>query len=663
MKKFRLAPTVILFTLLFFSVPNFQKIQAQSSILTLDHFDVLVDLGNPKISPDGNNILLLSRKADFEDNKYINTLWLVDINTREKKALTHDRPSINSPEWSTDGKSITFLSAGKNKKPQIFKMPLQGGEALQVTNSKVGIMDYKMSPDGHLFAFIEKDSIIEKSGVEKHNKSFEVGYDWYLAEEEPRPTNIWICSENGDNKIKLTSGELGESINAGSLQWSSDSKKLVFTVKPKPHSSEFLKNSLQLIDIETKETTVLDKGPGVPSNPSFSKDGSLVLYSKAVGPEPGFNPNGIFSADLMGSGSKYISKDIDRNLRDHVWFRDQSFLTGASDGTKVSLWRGNLSGDLKKIDTKGILPSLGNIDIGPADQIVFIGSTSQKASELYYMKTPNSTPIKLSSFNDAISNLKLGKVSSINWKGEDDFYEDGVLTYPPDFTDGKKYPLVLYIHGGPMGASLETFNFFAQAFASNGWIVFQPNYRGSNNLGKAYQTSVINDAGEGPGKDVMTGIEAIKKMGIIDDGQMAVSGWSYGGYMTVWLTSHYQGWKSAVAGAAVTDWFDWYNMADMNIWAGYGLGGSPWLNDNAENYRKQSPITYAHQIKTPTLILSNTLDQRVTVTQSYKLFHNLKDNGTETKFVAYPIPGHFPADPVHRKDVYKRWTQWIKDHF
>jgi dipeptidyl aminopeptidase/acylaminoacyl peptidase len=133
--------------------------------------------------------------------------------------------------------------------------------------------------------------------------------------------------------------------------------------------------------------------------------------------------------------------------------------------------------------------------------------------------------------------------------------------------------------------------------------------------------------------------------------------------MTVWLTSHFQGWKAAVAGAAVTDWFDWYSMADMNIWSGYGLGGSPWLNNNAENYRLQSPITYAHQIRTPTLILSNTLDQRVTVSQSYKLFHNLKDNGTEVKFIAYPIPGHFPQDPMHRKDVYKRWISWIKDHF
>ncbi len=131
--------------------------------------------------------------------------------------------------------------------------------------------------------------------------------------------------------------------------------------------------------------------------------------------------------------------------------------------------------------------------------------------------------------------------------------------------------------------------------------------------------------------------------------------------MTVWLTSHYQVWKAAVAGASVTDWFDWYNLADMNRWSGYGLGGSPWLNDNAENYWKQSPITYAHKIQTPMLILHNTKDPRVTVTQSFKLFYNLRDRNVECQFIAYPLPGHFPQDPVHRYDVYKRWIEWIKD--
>ena len=214
-----------------------------------------------------------------------------------------------------------------------------------------------------------------------------------------------------------------------------------------------------------------------------------------------------------------------------------------------------------------------------------------------------------------------------------------------------------------MFSSTEGFDTFAHMMAAKDWIVFSPNYRGSNNMGSRFQRAVINDAGDGPGRDVMAGLAAVKARGYVDGNRVAVSGWSYGGFMTTWLIAHYQGWTAAVAGAAVTDWFDWYNLADMNTWAGYGLGGSPWLNDNAHAYWKQSPIAYATKIRTPTLILSNTDDPRVTVTQSYKLYHALKDNNVPVQFIVYPIPGHSPQDPVHRKDVNHRWIEWIAGHF
>jgi dipeptidyl aminopeptidase/acylaminoacyl peptidase len=614
------------------------------------------------MSPDGSKILLISRKADIKENNYVNTLWMIDKESKEAKPLTHNRPSVGQPEWSSNGNYITFLAIGDNKKMQLFRLPVEGGEAQQLTNSEMGLITYKLSPNDLFIAYVQKDTIVQKSGNEKHNKSFEVGYDWYLSEKAPVPAHIWISTNEGKDEYQLTSGKVGFCVFSGNMNWSNDSKKIVYIAQPKPHASEFINSSLLLVDLETKHVSVLDEGPGVPLEPSFSNDNATILYSKSMGEEPFFNPHGLFSVNQNGRKNQDVILDIDRDISDHNWFSDQSFLVGAKDGTKVSIWKGQLNGTYKKLDTQGVIPSLGSMVTGPSDEIVFIGSTAKKPAELYYMKDINSVPEKMTSFNDTISHLKIGKVSSIDWEGEDGFYEDGVITYPPDFSPNKKYPLVLYIHGGPMGSSVENFNFFAQAFAAQGWVVFEPNYRGSDNLGKAYQSSVINDAGEGPGQDVMAGIEAIKEFGFIDENKMAVSGWSYGGFMTVWLTSHYQGWKAAVAGAAVTDWFDWYNMADMNIWSGYGLGGSPWINNNAENYRKQSPITYAHQIKTPTLILSNTMDQRVTVSQSYKLFHNLKDNGTEVKFIAYPISGHFPQDPIHRKDVYKRWISWIADH-
>jgi dipeptidyl aminopeptidase/acylaminoacyl peptidase len=267
---------------------------------------------------------------------------------------------------------------------------------------------------------------------------------------------------------------------------------------------------------------------------------------------------------------------------------------------------------------------------------------------------------RLTDLNAETAAMPLARTEVIEWKN-DTFTENGMLTYPPDFSPSQKYPPVLLIHGGPPAASMLTFSAQAQLMAAKGWLVFQPNYRGSDNLGNAYQRAIQNDAGEGPGRDVMAGIDAIKQKGIVDDTRMAVSGWSYGGYMTTWMIGHYDVWKAAVAGAAVTDQLDQSTLGDGTNTRG---ANSPWLNPQAfERARAQSPLTSAAKVKAPTLILHNIGDYRVTITQSYKLFHALRDNGVTTQFIAYPIPGHNAADPVRQRDVQRRWTDWIEQHF
>jgi dipeptidyl aminopeptidase/acylaminoacyl peptidase len=162
----------------------------------------------------------------------------------------------------------------------------------------------------------------------------------------------------------------------------------------------------------------------------------------------------------------------------------------------------------------------------------------------------------------------------------------------------------------------------------------------------------------------MAGVETVKQRGFVDITRIAVSGWSYGGYMTTWLLGNYQGWRVAVAGAAVTDWIDQYNLGDANVRRAAAFGGSPWTDTKRmQAYIEQSPITYASRIRTPTLVMSNTQDFRVTPTQSFKLYHALKDNGVATKFIAYPIYGHNAGDPVRQRDVLRRWIEWIEQHF
>jgi dipeptidyl aminopeptidase/acylaminoacyl peptidase len=157
----------------------------------------------------------------------------------------------------------------------------------------------------------------------------------------------------------------------------------------------------------------------------------------------------------------------------------------------------------------------------------------------------------------------------------------------------------------------------------------------------------------------MSGIDAVKKLGFVDESKIAVTGWSYGGYMTSWLIGHYQIRKAALAGAPITDWNEEYNLSDIGWYWRYVCKGSPWAGGNMKDCVAQSPITYATQIKTPTLIMSDTGDARVPIAPSYQLYHALKDNGVPVKFIAYPVAGHFSDDPVRYQDVYRRWLDWL----
>jgi dipeptidyl aminopeptidase/acylaminoacyl peptidase len=502
------------------------------------------------------------------------------------------------------------------------------------------------------------ESSEELEGEERHNKSFEVGDNSFLTREAPKSAHLWQVPVAGGDAERLTEGVT----SIAGFVVSPDGQSVALEVIPLPHSGEGIRTTVRMLDLDSGEQRDFAGDP--PVYPlRFSPDGGYLAYIRTRGPEPYFHPWGIFVKPVDGGEEVSATAHIDRSLGNMAWLPDgRSILVIGTDLTANTFWYQPLDGASQRLDLGEVHPVLGPA-VTDDGTVVFIGRETHRPSELYAMKAGVWEPRRLTGFNDALAEMKLGRVETVTWDGPDGFRQNGVLVYPPDFQEGRRYPLVLNIHGGPMGTSTEAFSTFNQIMAAQGWLVFGPNYRGSSTQGKAFQSAVINDAGEGPGRDVMSGVAAVKALDIVDDTRVAVSGWSYGGYMTAWLTAHYDGWAAAMAGAAVTDWFDWYNMADMNVWAGFGLGGSPWLNDNAMNYWRQSPMAYAHQIRTPTLILSTTGDERVTVSQSYKLYHALKDNGVEVQFIAYPVPGHFPPDPVHQRDLRRRWVEWIAEHF
>jgi len=647
---------VVALTVILTAAPSI--VLAQGRPLEVDDLRLEVGVSTPILSPDGSRAVVTTSTPNYEDNRFDRTLVLVDIATGAQRDLTPHRPAVGQPRWSPSGDRLAFADSGEDGEGrQVFTLPMGGGEARQVTHAEEGVRAFEWTTDGAHILYTTRDAKVELEGEERHNKSFEVGDNSYLTLAAPRSAHLWRVSVEGGEAEQLTEGI--ESIDGFTV--SPDGQTVALEVVPLPHTGEGIRSTIRLIDLASGETRNLVDDPAV-SPSRFSPDGRYLAFGRSRGPEPGFNPNGIFLKPVDGGATIDVTAQIDRSLGGMAWMPDGgSILVSGTDLTARALWHQPLEGAPRRLDLGDIHP--GSPVVAPNGTVVFVGREDHRASELYALSAGQWEPRRLTSFNDALAEMKLGGVETVVWDGPDGFEQNGVLVYPPDYEEGRRYPLVLSIHGGPMGASIEAFSTFNQIMAAQGWLVFSPNYRGSSTQGKAFQSAVINDAGEGPGRDVMSGVQVLKDRGIVDETRVAVSGWSYGGYMTAWLTAHYDGWAVAMAGAAVTDWFDWYSMADMNTWAGYGLDGSPWLNDNAMNYWRQSPMAYAHQIRTPTLILSNSGDERVTVSQSYKLYHALKDNGVEVQFIVYPVPGHFPADPVHRRDLRRRWVEWIAQHF
>ncbi len=523
---------------------------------------------------------------------------------------------------------------------------------------------------GGEIAYVATDEAVKLTGEERHNRSFEIQNNHFLLQEAPRPAHVWLIAADGKSTArKLTTGALTLPV---SLPPSAPHRRS----RGRRMAGRLLSSGFPRLTLATRIRARFNCSTWTPARCGRSPPGYVTSRSPSFRPTCRHiahwyprdgdtkNVNEIYVGPSAGGDSATATHALDRNVQRAIWMPDgKSMLVSANDGTTTGLWIQPIDGKARRIELGNVVataPFWLDASVGPKGEIALTGSEPGRPAEMYYLASPDSKPERLTDFNRDTAALELGKSETIHWDC-DAFHMDGVVTYPPDFAAGRKYPLVLYIHGGPRSASKQAFSSRAQLLAAQGWIVFEPNYRGSDNLGNSFQAAIWNDAGKGPGRDVMAGVAALEKRGFIDAARMAVSGWSYGGYMTTWLLGNYPNrWKAAVAGAAVTDWLDQYNYGDANVRRGSAFGGSPYTDEKRlQSYREQSPIYYASRIKAPTLILSDTGDYRVPITQSFQLYHVLADNGVPTQFIAYPVSGHSPSDPVHSRDIDRRWIAWL----
>jgi dipeptidyl aminopeptidase/acylaminoacyl peptidase len=632
----------------------------------------MVRVTDPQIAPDGKSLVAVVTRLDYESDLNVAELALVDMASGKTRFLTRGRKMASFPRWSPSGDRIAFLAADGEKHNQIFVMDMAGGDPIQLTKSPTSIQQFAWKPDGSALAFVAIDEAPKKTGADQFDDAFEVGDGSFLDKEKALPTHLWMVPAEGGEAKRLTSGTWSLPVAfppgppASPIAFTPDGAKLVYVRLENTYSGDRRYSSPQVLDLASGKSEAITTHTTFAAFPMPSPDGMHVAY---VYPRDGVDRNyqDIYVVDGLKGDGENVTHSIDRNFFRALWTPDsKAIVTAANDGATAGMWLQPLSGKATRLDLGDVTPNTGfwlDANVGPRGQIAFTGTEPHHPAEIYILDTPQSKPRRLTSFNADFDALKLGTSEVVTWQSPDktpkNWTENGILTYPPNYVQGSKLPLVLYIHGGPTSSSKDTFSTFAQLIAAQGWLVFEPNYRGSDNFGNDFERAIVDDSGDGPGRDVLAGVEMLKKRGIVDEKNIAVTGWSYGGYMTSWLIGHAQFWKAAIAGAPVTNLVDQYALSDANVARAASIGGSPYTGDWMKHWLEQSPITYYEKMVTPTLVLQDTGDYRVTITQGYELYHALKDRGVQTQFYAYPVGGHSPADPVRMRDVYRRWIEWL----